>query len=60
MEVPQVLPGVLFVLGWAWRYEDPDRGLSWLDFRVVAVPQYLDPFDCVFGEDRPHLAFDAP
>ena len=50
MEVPQVLPGGLFVLGLARRDEDPDRGLSWLDLRVVAVPKYLDPFDCVFGE----------
>jgi hypothetical protein len=33
--------------------------LSWLDLRIVAVLQHLNPRDRVRGEERPHLLLDA-
>jgi len=39
--------------------EDPDRSLSGLDPRIVAVGQHLNPLDGALGEGRPHLLLDA-
>jgi hypothetical protein len=53
------------VLGLAWPpsarpvEEDPHRGLSGFDLRVVAVLQYLDLRDRALGEGLPDLLLDA-
>jgi hypothetical protein len=32
--------------------EDPDRGIPWLDARIVAVSQHVHPGERALGEER--------
>jgi len=32
--------------------EDPDRGVPWLDARIVAVSQHVHPGERALGEER--------